>query len=345
MLIKASRFYGIGLTLAAIGAVAACSSDSTDTPGTGTAGTTSHAGTGTGTAGTGTGTAGTGTGTGGTGTGTAGTGTGTAGTGGAATGACAKVTAPLITQFEDLMPNPTSAGQFVFTAGVPGGTFAYQPGALTVTDMSKSLNIKGSIAAYDGFGVYFNACADASAYTGVSFNIKGKPGATGMLNFRVQTDANTAVDTVNKKGTCMVPAGTTDTYPLCHASAVDIPVTEAGGVVEVKFASLTGGVPVETVTGKDVVGLEWAFTFTPAAAGGAGGGGSGGASGYPVDITVDDIKFTGGPAGGGTGAGGSSAGGSGGAAAGSGGAAAGSGGAAAGSGGAAAGSGGSGGTQ
>jgi len=356
MLIKASRLYGIGLTLAAIGAIAACSSDTTDQPG-GTAGSTSHAGT-TSTAGTGTGTAGTGTGTAGTGTGTAGTGTGTGGTGGAGSGACAKVTAPLITQFDDLMPNPTSAGQLVFMTGVPGGTFAYQPGALTVTDMAKSLNIKGSIAAYDGFGVYFNACADASAYTGVSFNIKGKPGATGMLNFRVQTDANTAVDTVNKKGTCMVPAGTTDTYPLCHASAVDIPVTEAGGVVEVKFSSLTGGVPVEAVTGKDVVGLEWAFTFTPAAAGGAGGGGSGGASGYPVDITVDDIKFTGGPAGGGSGTGGtggSSAGGSGGsggaaagsggAAAGSGGAAAGSGGAAAGSGGAAAGSGGSGGTQ
>jgi hypothetical protein len=148
----------------------------------------------------------------------------------------------------------------------------------------------------------------------------------------------------------MVPAGTTDTYPLCHASAVDIPVTADGGVVEVKWAQLTGGVPVEAVTGKDVVGLEWAFTFTPAAAGGTGGGASGGASGYPVDITVDDIKFTGGSAGGtgsgGTGAGGSA--GSGGAAAGSGGAAAGSGGAAAGSGGsggAAAGSGGTGGTQ
>lgn len=354
MLIKASRFYGIGLTLVAIGAFAACSSD--DTPGTGTAGSTSHAGTGTGTAGTNTGTGGTGTGTAGTGTGTAGTSVGTAGTGtGGGASTCAKVAAPLITQFDDLVASATSTGQFTFMAGIPGGTFAYQPGALTVTDASKALNVKGSIAAYDGFGVYFNSCADASAYTGVSFNIKGKPGSTGMLNFRVQTDSNTAVDTVNKKGTCVVPAGTTDTYPLCHPSAVDIPVTEAGGVVEVKWAQLTGGVPVEAVTGKDVVGLEWAFTYTPAAAGGSGGGAAGGASGYAVDITVDDIKFTGGSSGGtgtgGTSAGGTSAGGTGGAAGGTGGAAGGSGGTggaaggSGGTGGAAGGSGGTGGTQ
>jgi hypothetical protein len=276
--------------------------------------------------------------------GTAGSGSG----GGAAT--CAKVTAPLITQFDDLVANPTSAGQFQFMMGIPGGTFAYQPAALTVTDASKALNVKGKVMAYDGFGVYLTACADASMFTGVSFNIKGKAGPTGMMSFRVQTDANTPVDTVNKKGTCMVPAGTTDTYPLCHASAFDIPVTEAGAVVEVKFSQLTGGIPVEAVSGKDVVGLEWAFAWSPTttAAGGAGGGASGGAAGYDADITIDDVKFTGGSTGGsgtgGTGGGSSGgSGGSGGAAAGSGGSG-GTGGASGGSGGTGGAAGGSGGT-
>jgi hypothetical protein len=323
MLIKASRFYGIGLTLLAAGAIAACSSDSSDLPTGGSAGTTSIAGT-LGTAGTSVvGTGGTGNSTAGTGNGTAGTAVSTAGTsagGTASSTACAgtKPAAPLITQFDDLVVSPTSAGNFTFTLGVPGGTFAYQTGVFTATDAAKSLNVKGNVKNYDGFGVYLTACTDASSYTGVSFNIKGNAGPGGKLNFRVQTNADTAVDTVNKKGTCMVPAGTTDTYPLCHPSAFDIPVTAGGAVVEVKFSQLVGGIPVAVVDGKDIVGLEWAFAWAGAAD-----------TAYDADITIDDIKFTGGTTTGGTGGGG-----------GSGGAAAGSGG----SGGAAAGSGGTGGT-
>jgi len=325
MSIKASRFYGIGLALLGVVAFAACSSDDGGTP-TGTAGTTTGtAGTvgtaGTSAGGTGNGTAGTNVGTAGTAVGTAGTAAGGTGAGGAST-ACAgtKPASALITQFDDLVANPTSAGNFTFMMGVPGGTFSYQAGALTATVTGMALNIKGNIKAYDGFGVYTTACTDASAYTGVSFNIKGKPGPGGKVNFRVQTNATTAVDLVNKKGTCVVPAGTTDTYPLCHPSAFDVPVTEAGAVVSVKFSDLVGGVPVAAVDGKDIVGFEWAFAWAGATD-----------TAYDADVTIDDLKFTGGTTGG-TGTGGS--GGSGGAAAGSGG-----------SGGAAAGTGGSGGNQ
>jgi hypothetical protein len=333
MLIKASRFYGIGLTLVTIGAIAACSSDPEELPG-GSAGSTSHAGT-LGTAGTTvTGTGGTpATGTAGTpATGTAGTAVTTAGTsaGGASSTACAgmKPASNLITQFDDLVASTTSAGQFTFMAGVPGGTFAYQPAVFTVTDAAKSLNVKGNVKNFDGFGVYTNACMDASAFTGVSFNVKGNAGPSGMLTFKVQTNATTAVDTVNKKGTCVVPAGTADAWPLCHPSQFLVPVTAGGAVVEVKFSQLTMGVPVAAVDGKDIVGLEWAFAWAGDTD-----------TAYDVDVTLDDIKFTGGTTGG-TGAGGSASGGS----AGSGGAAAGSGGAAAGTGGAAAGTGGNGGS-
>ncbi len=193
-----------------------------------------------------------------------------------------------------------SAGQFTFTLGVPGGTFAYQKDVFMVTDAAKSLNVKGNVKAYDGFGVYTTACTDASAYTGVSFNIKGNVGPGGKLNFRVQTNADMAVDTVNKKGSCVVPPGTTDTYPLCHPSSVDIPVSAGGAVVEVKFADLIGGMPVAAVTGKDIVGFEWAFAWMD------------GGTAYDVDVTLDDVKFTGGTPGGGSGgAGGGGAGGGG----------------------------------
>ena len=314
MSINSSRFYGIGLSLLAMAALAACSSDNTDTPSTGSsAGTTSHAGTlgiagSVGTAGTpgAGGTIGAG-GSGTAGSGTAGTattaGTGTGGSGGATGTACAgtKPAAALITEFADLTPNAMNAGQFTFTLGVPGGTFAYQKGVFTLTDAAKSLNIKGNVKAFDGFGVYTTACTDASAYTGVSFNIKGNVGPGGKLNFRVQTNADTTVDTVNKKGSCMVPPGTTDTYPLCHASSVDIPVSAGGAVVEVKFADLIGGVPVPAVNGKDIIGFEWAFAWMD------------GGTAYDVDVTLDDVKFTGGtPTGGTGGSGGAGGGGAGG---------------------------------
>ena len=241
MSIKASRFYGIGLTLLTVASFAACSSSGGDDTGnTGTGGTgNSTAGTKTNVAGTTTTTGGTGISTGGTGTTTAGTaaggtgtttaGTGTGGSGGGSTGAgfaCAgkKPAAPLITEFADLAPNATSAGQFTFTLGTPGGTFAYQPAALTVTDATKSLEIKGKVMNYDGFGVYFTDCTDASAYTGISFTIKGNAGTTGMLNFRFQTNADMPITATAKKGACVVPAGTADDqHPLVPPAHVGHP--------------------------------------------------------------------------------------------------------------------------
>jgi len=414
MSIKISRYYGAGLGLLAVGAVVgmgACSSDVTPTPvgGAGAAAGGAPGGAGASAAGTHAGGASAGASTGG-------------GGGGAPLGtfACAgtKPAGALITSFADLVANTTNAGNFTFVTGVPGGTFSYvQTGtgpALTLTatpDMA--LNIKGSVNGYDGFGLYLTSCTDASAYTGVTFKIKGNVGNSGTLSFRIQTNSDYAVDATNMKGACVVPTGTTDTYSVCHGASKDIPVTAAGGVVNVAFSELSMGIPVGTVSAKEILGFEWAFTFpNPAGTGGAGAGGgasagaggasagaggasagaggvsagaggasagaggaragaggasagaggasagaggasagAGGASagaggapaamGYPVDVTIDDFMFTGGPpAGGAGGAGGGASAGAGGASAGAGGASAGAGGASAGAGGASAGTGG-----
>jgi len=323
---NASRFCGFGFCLVTLGAFAACSSAGGDTGGgnapSGGSGT-AHAGTGTTLAGTGNAAGGTSNSTGGTGNTSAGTGNTSAGTGNTSTAgsssggaagagggsspdgtfACAakKPAGSLVTEFADLGPNPTNAGQFVFTLGVPGGTFGYQPKEFVTTDASKSLNIKGKVMNYDGFGVYFTDCTDASSFTGVSFNIKGMVGPGGKLNFRFQSNADMAVNTAAKKGGCKVPAGTTDAYPVCHPPTFDIPVSAAGGVVEVKFSDVTGGVPVAAVDGKDLVGLEWAFAWAGATD-----------TPYDVDVTLDDIKFTGGSPGGSGGTGGAGGGGAGG---------------------------------
>jgi hypothetical protein len=300
-MLNASRYQGLWLVLLTAGSLAACSSPETgsgnnnnqsgsssggspSTGGSGGAGTTA----GTGTAGSGT----SGSATGGSTTG------GSGGSGGGSGFACAgtKPASNLITEFADL--TASAAGQFTFVAGVPGGTFSYEPADVMLMNASGALNVTGTVKTYDGFGIYFTACTDASAYTGVSFNIRGNAGPTGMLSFRIQTNATTAVDSVNKKGSCVVPPGTVDAYAICHAAMFNITVAPAGGVVEVKFSDVMGGAPVATVDGKDILGLEWAFPWAGPTD-----------TMYPVDVTVDDIKFTGGSAGGSGGAGGGGGGG------------------------------------
>ena len=307
-MINASRYNAFWMVLFAVGSVAACSSAGDDTGGGGN-GNNNKSGSSNGGSPSGGGTPGSG-GSGTSGSATAGSGTsGSAtagssagGAGGASSASCAamKPTGSLITEFMDLMPNAMNAGQFTFTAGLPGGTFAYQPMVFTLTDATDALNIKGNVKNYDGFGVYFGACMDASAYDGVSFSIKGNAGPTGKLSFRFQSNANMPVNAVAKKGACVVPAGTADPYPLCHDATFDITVVPAGSVVSVKFSDVMGGVPVATVNGKDLVGIELAFPWAGATD-----------TAYDIDVTLDDIKFTGGSAGGTGGAGGGGAGGGG----------------------------------
>lgn len=318
MSIKASRFYGIGLAALTIGAFAACSSDDTTPPPSGSAGTSSTAGTGTGgtssTAGTGTGgstTAGTGTG----GSATAGTGTG--GTGGGAGGsgtgpfACSgtKPTAALITSFADTMPKAgTPAGDFTFTAGLAGGTYRY-PTTLTLDATGMALNVKGAVGIYSGIGLYFNDCIDAgtAGTTGVSFKIKATSlGTNTAIEFRVQTNSTQPVDLTNKKGAC---PGTG--YPDCIDNGKTmIPVTAAESEVTVLWADLMGGMKGTAPApfdAKEISGLQWVLPWAEGAD-------------YMADVTVDEVKFVGGTftGGGGTGGTGGTGGGGGGGAGGGG---------------------------
>ena len=317
------RYSGLGLAVFAAGAIVACSSS--DEPIGPTAGASAG---GAKTAGAGGASAGTPSVAGG------GT-TASAGTAGAAAGsagfACVgtKPTSALITEFADLVAHPTQMGDYAFTLGVPGGTYTYQAKKLTLSNAGMMLNVKGTVDNYYGFGLYFNTCTDASAYTGVTFTIKGNAGPTGKIGFRIQTNSNMAVNADAMKGTCVVPPGTTNTYELCHDGEVEVPVTAEGSVVSVKFSDIMLGIPVDGVTAKELVGLEWAFRWTepPVGTAGAGGGGAAGGSG-------------GGAGSSGGGAGGSSAG-AGGSSAGAGGSSAGAGGSRAGAGGSSAGAGGS----
>ena len=307
------RYSGLGLAVLMVGAVAACSSDNTGGGGGGGSGPTAGSNSG---GKPGTGGAGGSTSTGGSNA-TAGTGTGgssTAGTsaGGTAGFACTN-TMPacgLITDGTNLVVNATRAGDFTLSGAVEGGTYSYAPNALTLDSVSKTaLNVKGNVKTYDGVGIYFNTCYNVKtlAYTGVSFSIKGNAGPTGMVNFRVQTNSNTAANDptnmTNKKGTC-IATNAADTYPDCHAAGKDIPVTSTATVITVNFADLVGGLPTAGVDGSDVVGIEWAL---PWMTGGFGTGGSGAGGAATGGSSAGGASGSGGASGGSAGKGGSTA--------------------------------------
>jgi hypothetical protein len=173
--------------------------------------------------------------------------------------------------------------QFHFSDGIPGGTFTYPRSAnWAVTDVAKSLRLVGSVKAkaYTGFGIFTTACTDASSYAGISFRISGNVGPSGMLNFRVATNRNTAIDTANKKGTCVVPAGETDSYETCHPSESSVAVSATENTRVVLFSELSGGKPFAQTDGHDIVGLEWAFAWVEAES-----------LAYDFDVTIDDIMF------------------------------------------------------
>jgi len=203
---------------------------------------------------------------------------GTSSGGSGATYACdgAKPSSASITSFTNL------SSSFGFQDGVPGGIYSYPPQKLLLTATpEQALNINGTVDDPSGVGLFLNSCTDASAYTGISFSIKGNVGPSNVLDFYVRTNSNTPVDPLSKRGTCAVPVGTSQTLPLCRPSGYSLPVSASGGVVNVEFSSLSGGVPVSAVTGKDIVGLEWAFTWN-----------SSESTSYSVDVTIDDIQFT-----------------------------------------------------
>ncbi|HEX6274185.1 MAG TPA: hypothetical protein VFZ53_14150 [Polyangiaceae bacterium] len=340
-------------TLATIAAglvIVACSDEPEDGDDGGSGGTSGVSGSSTGGTATG-GTATGGTATGGTATGgtaTGGTATGGTAGSGASAGSGGSGAGPFLCD----MPKTPHCGQINdFTTASPafgndtfsGGVSVFGMGITREAANTGAIHITGMVTGYGhGFNIWFSYCSSLAAYTGITFTVNGTSAAMPMPNtidFQIQTNTDYPWQPrpQDMKGACTAPMGM-DPYGVCIAPTLNVPLGAAPQTVT--WAQMMGGTPTPwspTMSPTEVIGLQWQFPWSPTH------------MPYAVDVTLDNVQFTGGtgpttacPAymTGGGGAGG--AGGSGGAAGsgGSGGAAAGSGG----SGGAAAGSGGSGGS-
>jgi hypothetical protein len=256
-----------------------------------------------------------------------------AGGSGGGSGICTpvKVTDPLITDFD----TNWTTDQFKASSGYTGGLFAYPPDgptpiAFKVADGAATFS--GKVGIYSGFGVWLSCEVDASSFQGVEFDIKGNPGASGQVKFLVQTSPNVYDAMPGKDHDTCMPANTAEPWASCVNPSKMISVTSEVTHVTVMWADLGMGKPEMGVDQKQVLGLQWDFTWPPMAA-----GGSTGTGGTPAATGGTPAATGGMPAGGGgsggTAGGAGGAGGSGGAGAPGGSGGGGAGGTAAGSGG------------
>ena len=255
----------------------------------GSVGCSSSGGTGTGgTSGTGTGGTGGSSHTGGT-TGTGGSSTGTGGAGGgAATVGCQASDAPAsadIATFATADGGVASmAGTFVY-GDTPTPTFTVANGAMVMDTVQ--LSAKNH---YQGFGVYLNGnaagtdCTDASAYTGIQFDLSGSLTGTGCtmqfsINDSEHQDSTTA-------GTDKKPSGPAGSYaPQLQIGAM---LSSTVTTVKVPFTGTgapTAGAAVDPVAidPTKITGVQWQMS-TPVAA-------DGGPTECVWNFTVANVKF------------------------------------------------------
>jgi hypothetical protein len=215
---------------------------------------------------------------------------GASGSGGAGTGpfTCkgTVATCNAITDFA-VPPGQWGSGDF------HGGVSVFGEGIMR-DPATDALHITGMVAGYGrGFNLWFSYCSDLSAFTGVSFIARGTAGmptATDMPNiiqFQLQSNSDYpwepfAMDMPpGIKGGCTAPMGM-DPWGYCQAPTYNATLGDAAQTVT--WAMMAGGAPVmwdATMSPKEIVGIQFQFPWKEMG------------TAYMVDVTVDDIKFTG----------------------------------------------------
>lgn len=193
--------------------------------------------------------------------------------------------AALLTDFSDAAPDPAHAGDYRFggvdASRVQGGTvrFSDTPNNKGTLNLSEgTLGFSATVAAptasgpgefpYSGFALVVDgpACVDASAYTGVSFELAGDLGDCILyLSFAYADDLATTADPA--RGLC---SGTC--YPSEYA------ITTSDTSVSFADAQTVPGVPVAPINTSKLVGVQWQVVST-------------GTTSCTAEFTVANVRF------------------------------------------------------
>jgi hypothetical protein len=190
---------------------------------------------------------------------------------------------------------------------VVGGTYAYPAvpalplacGSTSDYPITSTLadgvwTISGTVGAYSGMGLWWmcrtgssgemalpiytsNCVLDGSAYAGISFTVAGDAGPKGAVTFQVTTPSTTrvALDYAGNPSTCgtctTTPCGTEVSVPVSATATTfsftwaELGVSETNAIEMISFALAD---PCSYATGRCVP------------------------SPYPVNVSIDDLKFT-----------------------------------------------------
>jgi hypothetical protein len=169
-----------------------------------------------------------------------------------------------------------ASGQFRF--GVfPAGGVAYSYPLLPAPEVTLSggaLRMKLEAVStdtpvYAGVLLSFDACVDASAYTGVRFTLGGtKVGACYLQFSSIHSENGDARSAPH--GTC--------TGPSCSPSAVIIGVSLPPAGSMIWWSAQVGGVPSFSVDPGRLIGLQWQLVIPTGTA-------------CTADLTIDDVSF------------------------------------------------------
>lgn len=167
-------------------------------------------------------------------------------------------------------------------AGLTGGIALYHgEGDTIAADVSGGnlvATISMAVQGYTGITFWFGPCLDASPYTGISFSIGGTTPAELVTKVMVQTHATYPIDTTNKKGACAWETPE-EQWSICSPPFTPFTIPADPTVIEVPFADLTGGKPVDTVDTNELVGMQFQFECASETAC------------DEFNLTIDDIKF------------------------------------------------------
>ncbi len=191
-----------------------------------------------------------------------------------------KPASPLVTT----QGRASSAGFDFGAAGSQWSSFEYAGSGqsvpmLSITADGNGFGVQGALATplsgannFIGFGMYFNSesCLDASAYTGVQFDVSGDLG-TCALRYVLFFAQDLSVMDDPGRGHCQ------NSDAVCIGPGA--PLTVSSTSIRVPFTSLIGGAPLAGVDPTNLVTMQWQVSATQVSAG------------CTADITIENVTF------------------------------------------------------
>jgi hypothetical protein len=167
-------------------------------------------------------------------------------------------TATTMIDFATYMPDGTWGN--ADNGDLIGGTYLYHgPDDVdpTVTANTTSLRLSGTITplGYVGVVFWFDACVDASAFTGIAFSAGGSMGGA-VMKAQIQTHVDYPVDVASSKGGCSY-TDCEDVFEECSGPIQQLVVPARPETLELPWSVFSDGRPVNEVTPDGLVGLQY----------------------------------------------------------------------------------------